>query len=299
MATPCGIYRGSRIALGTMHAKEAAVAKPVMRFLGAHLIVPRDINTDALGTFTGEIARAGTMLEVARDKACIAMARTGLKLGIASEGSYGPHPHLPFMPGGVELLLFIDDERGLEINETLVVPRTNYDCHTCAPGNRLGSILRRLRFPTHALTVQSFSPEVPEGPIVGEQGRSDAPIFKGIRNVGDLERAIAACALASTEGRALLIPDMRAHMNPTRMAMIRLAASKLMKRIVSLCPDCGTPGFGAADVIRGLPCAWCGEPTRLAVAEIHRCTRCGFRREKLLRGKAERADPGQCDFCNP
>lgn len=285
--------------LGTMHGKEAAVAKPVTRFLGADLVVPRDIDTDAFGTFTGEIARAGTMLEAGRAKARIAMARTGLTLGIASEGSYGPHPYLPFLPGGVELLLFIDEERSLEINETLVVPRTNYDSQTCAPGDSLDSILRHLRYPSHAVTVQPFTPEVPERPIVGEQERSDAPIFKGIRNLGDLERAIAACALASTEGRALLIPDMRAHMNPTRMAMIRLAASKLMKRIVSLCPDCGTPGFGAADVIRGLPCAWCGEPTRLAVAEIHRCTRCGFRREKLLRGKAERADPGQCDFCNP
>jgi hypothetical protein len=123
--------------------------------------------------------------------------------------------------------VFIDEERSLEIKETLVVPRTNYDSQTCAPGDSLDSILRHLRYPSHAVAVQPFTPEVPERPIVGEQERSDAPIFKGIRNLGDLERAIAACALASTEGRALLIPDMRAHMNPTRMAMIRLAASKL------------------------------------------------------------------------
>jgi len=299
MAKPCGIYRGSRIALGTMHAKEAAVAKPAIRFLGADLVVPSDINTDALGTFTGEIARAGTMLEAARAKACIAMARTGLKLGIASEGSYGPHPHLPFIPGGVELLLFIDDERGLEINETLVVPRTNYDSHTCAPGDSLDSILHRLRFPSHALTVQSFSPEVPQKPITDMQEQSVPPIFKGIRNLRNLERAIATCALTSTAGKALLVPDMRAHMNPTRMAIIRLASSKLMKRIVSLCPNCQAPGFGVTEVIRGLPCDWCGEPTRLAVGEIHRCARCGFQREKFLRGRHERADPGQCAFCNP
>lgn len=296
MANPCAIYRGSRIALGTMHSKEEAISKPVMRFLGAVLVVPRDINTDAFGTFTGEIARAGTMLEAGRAKARIAMARAGLTLGIASEGSYGPHPHLLFVPGGVELLLLIDDELGLEISETLVVPRTNYDSHTLVPGDNLDSILRDLRFPGHAVTVQPF---VPETSIAGVRERSDHSIFKGIRSLCDLERAIAACAFASTAGKALLIPDMRAHMNPTRMAMIRLAASKLVKRIVSLCPECQTPGFGMTEVIRGLPCDWCGEPTRLAVGEIHRCARCGFQREKLLRGRHERADPGQCAFCNP
>ena len=65
-------YNGARIALGTMHAKERALAKPFARILGAELVVPHDIDTDAYGTFTGETPRAGTMLDAARAKPVLA-----------------------------------------------------------------------------------------------------------------------------------------------------------------------------------------------------------------------------------
>ena len=33
----------------------------------------------------------------------------GLALGLASEGSYGPHPVVPFVPSGLELLVLVDE----------------------------------------------------------------------------------------------------------------------------------------------------------------------------------------------
>ena len=85
-------YAGRRIALATMHAKERAIAPPILKELGAELVVPEQIDTDALGTFSGEIERQGTMGEVAVRKARLGMAATDLKIGVASEGTYGPHP---------------------------------------------------------------------------------------------------------------------------------------------------------------------------------------------------------------
>ena len=296
-------YTGARIALGTMHAKERALAKPFARILGAELVVPHDIDTDAYGTFTGEIARAGTMLDAARAKARLSMVRTGLKFGLASEGSYGAHPYVPFIPDGTEVVLFIDDERGIEIRESIVVTRTNYDSQTLAPGDDVEAALHRMRFPSHAVTVrpnqlpdkQSFSRQSSALPAV----RSKPPLFKGLRELGSVAQAVGACAAASPDGKALIAPDMRAHCNPTRMAVIRKAATKLAKRIACLCPACKTPGFGIVDVVRGLPCPDCGAPTQLAVAEIHRCAACSVETRKPLRRDDERASPGQCQLCNP
>ena len=308
MADGPSSYRNLQIALGTMHAKERAIAKPFERLLGSQLVVPRDFDTDAFGTFTGEIERTGTMRDAARAKARLAMTRSGLHVGLASEGSYGPHPYLPFIPGGTELVMFIDAERGLEIIASIVVGRTNYGSHICAAGDDLERTLRRMRFPSHAVTVRPHEARDGQG-IPGQSStrlgseltvRGFAPLFfKGLQDRKTVFRAVEACASASVDGKALLIPDMRAHLNPTRMGMIRVTATKLAKRIASLCPCCGTPGFGIVDVARGLPCSGCGKPTQLAVAEIHRCTKCGYQKRKPIWRNRDRADPGQCEYCNP
>lgn len=44
--------------------------------------------------------------------------------------------------------------------------------------------------------------------------------------------------------------------------------------------DCGAPGFGVETVLRGLPCADCGAPTRIVRGELHRCRRCGASKRK-------------------
>ena len=93
--------------LATQHGKLRALAPPLARRLGL-IVEPAAIDTDAFGTFTGTTARTGTAAEAALAKARAGMAAAGLDLGLASEGSFGPHPWLPFGAGGVETLAFID-----------------------------------------------------------------------------------------------------------------------------------------------------------------------------------------------
>lgn len=280
-------YAGERVALGTMHAKEQAMAQPFERILGAEVVVPAGIDTDAFGTFTGEIERKGAMIDAARAKARLAMQKSGLPFGVGSEGSYGSHPYLPFIPGGTELALFIDGKRSIEVQESGVASRTNYSSHVCSPRDDIGPILSRMRFPTHAVTVRpNRSHErqaVVWSPLPRRQKRPRSLLFKGLTSRDDIVNAIRLCAQSSIDGNALIVPDMRAHLNPTRMAMIRWVALKLTLRIASLCPHCRSPGFGIADVERGLPCADCGAPTQLAVAEIHRCIACYYESRKALR----------------
>ena len=71
-----------------------------------------------------------------------------------------------------------------------------------------------------------------------------------------------------------------------------------MKKLHSLCPSCGTPGFWIIERVAGLPCADCGAPTRETRAEILGCLKCAHR-ETRERADRQYADPGRCDYCNP
>ena len=91
------IYNNAVVALATKHRKETVIAPSFEKDLGMKLVLP-DVDTDRLGTFTGEIARTGDALQTAIDKAKLAMKKTGMPYGLASEGSFGPHQLSPLWP---------------------------------------------------------------------------------------------------------------------------------------------------------------------------------------------------------
>lgn len=70
---------------------------------------------------------------------------------------------------------------------------------------------------------------------------------------------------------------MRAHFNPTRMKFIGKLGENLARRLLMLCPDCGTPGWGKVDIEIGLPCNLCELPTDEIKAEIFGCTKCHYK----------------------
>ncbi|MFX5009088.1 DUF6671 family protein, partial [Acinetobacter baumannii] len=76
--------------------------------LGVTCIIPAEFNSDIFGTFSGEIERELNPLETARKKCYAAMELTGCYLAIASEGSFGAHPIIGFVPADEELLVLID-----------------------------------------------------------------------------------------------------------------------------------------------------------------------------------------------
>ena len=91
------LYHNRRAVLTTMHGKEVVISPAFQKRLGLRVETPTGLDTDALGTFTGEIARIGTIRETSIAKARLWMTTMGISIGIASEGSYGPHPHIPFI----------------------------------------------------------------------------------------------------------------------------------------------------------------------------------------------------------
>ncbi|WP_439545135.1 DUF6671 family protein [Sandarakinorhabdus sp.] len=268
-------YRGVQVALATQHGKERALAPPLARRPGL-IIVPLAIDTDAFGTFTGSVTRTGTAAEVALAKARAGMAASGLSLGLASEGSFGPHPWLPFGAGGVETLAFIDALRRNELTLSAVSRRTNYAWHDVAANANPAPFLRRIGFPAHALVVRD-----------GDGG----VLASGVQD----EATLARLAIPGTR----LETDMRAHLNPTRMAAIRALAGQLAARLATFCPACGCPGFGMVDVARGLPCASCGSATQGVQTIIDGCNACGFQASRPRPDGLTAANPASCDWCNP
>ncbi len=270
-----------------MHDKDQAIAPPFREILGVEVIVPPDLDTDTLGTFSGEVARRGTMGEVAEAKARLGMSSAGLGAGLASEGSFGPHPASPFVSAGMELLVFVDDDLGLRISESLVDTSPCFDQLVVANDDKLADFLERVAFPEHALIV------------VPNEGVPAGGISKGIRDRDALSDAIARARSASSDDRARVETDMRAHMNPTRMATLRRLAEQLARRLAADCPACGAPGFGTVDVETGLPCEWCGMPTELVRHEIMGCARCNHREQRPRPDGLTHSDPGYCPRCNP
>lgn len=267
-----------RVALGTMHGKEAAIAPPLAA-LGIAL-TRAVIDTDRFGTFSSEVTRTGTMLDAARAKARAAAEATGLPVAIASEGAYGPHPHMPFLPLGQEILLWLDTRSGREIVEHVTDPATNYDqCHARTLPEA-ESFLTRIGFPATAVIV---------APTMGA-----VPVAKGLRDPQALAEAMALAS--ATSGRAFLQTDMRAHMNPHRIAVIAGLARRLAARLATPCPDCTAAGFGRDGTEPGLPCGDCGTPTALVAADLLCCTACGFHTRQPRSGQA---DPAHCPHCNP
>jgi hypothetical protein len=278
-------YAQALIALATRHGKEQALALPLRWGLGAELKLA-DVETDQLGTFSGEIQRIDDALVTCRAKAQMGMVATGLSLGVASEASFGPHPTVPMLAVGQELLLFLDQERDLCVVEQQLDWCTNFSHTLLEPDGQLDSWLVQVHFPSHAVIARPSTPQ-------------SGLLFKGLHTAAALEQAIALCRAADPKGCVWLETDMRAHCNPTRMRSIRRLGVSLVRRLRTPCPECGSPGWGLVDTLPGLPCRDCGTATALTHHEIWGCPQCHARRELPRRDGRRDADPGQCPWCNP
>ncbi|MEB3233799.1 MAG: DUF6671 family protein, partial [Cyanobacteriota bacterium] len=114
-----------RLVLTTQHGKERALRRSFRAGLGLEIAVCA-FDTDQLGSFSGEIARTETAVETCKRKALLGLAETGMKLGMASEASFGPHPVVPMLAVGHELLVVVDLERHHTVVEQRLELRTNY-----------------------------------------------------------------------------------------------------------------------------------------------------------------------------
>ncbi len=282
------LFTNRRAVLATMHQKEKAIAPILEAELGIQVVVPADFNTDAFGTFTREIKRPGNQVETARLKAEKALELTGETLGIASEGSFLPHPEMPFISSNREIVILVDKKHDIEIIGEEFSTETNYDHMVVENVEQAFKFAQKIGFPEHGLIV-----------MFSEYPQDSTQIIKGIVTEEKLVEAVNFVLENSPTGKAHLETDMRAMYNPTRMKNIAKATQDLVKKINSICPNCSTPGFQVSKRIQGLPCAICHMPTSLTVAVVYQCQKCGFSQQKAISNQGEYADPAYCMYCNP
>ena len=281
-------FAGAVAALGTRHGKERVIGPTLDAELGIRVEVVRDLDTDRFGTFTREIPRVGTALQAARSKARAAIEAHGsARFGVSSEGSFGPHPAVPFVPGGVEIVLLIDRETDLELTGLDITMETNCASRCVTSADEAISFAAEVSFPSHGLIVIAAPDGKPE-PALG--------MTKSIVERADLEQAVRE--ELRIRGRVWLETDMRAHLNPTRMRSVERAVQALARAAHCLCPACARPGYVPVERVGRLPCADCGEPTGKARAEVLACRGCGQREERPLAGVSE-ATAFDCPRCNP
>ena len=128
------MFQGRSLVIGTMHHKEQVIAPVIASAIGVNCYTPSAFNTDILGTFSGEIERKLDPVETVKQKCLKAMDSMGFDLGIASEGSFGPHPTIPFFQADDEWLIFIDRKNDIEILVRELSLETNFQ------GREVGSL---------------------------------------------------------------------------------------------------------------------------------------------------------------
>ena len=281
------LYRGDRAILATMHAKGKVVAPIVERFLGLRLEVTTGVNTDAFGTFSRDIERTGSQLDAARVKIEAAFERMpDFQIGLASEGSFGPHLYIPFCPLEREIVVLVDRTIGLELVGHHATPDTSF-AHVIVADIAGGlDFAERVGFPDHGVIVMGCRDGQPA---------HDLALIKDAATWNDLASALQQ--VIAKAGAAFVETDMRTHRNPRRMRAIKRATIDLARRARSPCPGCGRPGYAVTERLPGPPCSWCGEPTLLTKTDVQSCVGCGWRVDRSVEAVA--SDPAHCGECNP
>ena len=278
------VYACQRVALLTQHGKERVIAPVLDPALGCAVTLVTGYDTDQLGTFTREIPRAGSQLDAARRKARLGMALSGLPVGLASEGSFGPDPMTGLFPWNVELLIWIDDRLGIEVLAQAQGP-ASAGFWQGRDWDGLETFARAEGYPAQHLVLRPAD-------------TADGRWHKGLEDWDALRAAFAQCQASATQGQVVAEADLRAFANPRRMSRIAEAAQDLLQRLQSACPAFHTPGFAVRERRGELPCEDCGLPTRLFRDEVWACVRCTHvdvrpRRDRTL------AESRHCAYCNP
>lgn len=278
------MFGGRTLLIATKHKKEQVIAPTLEAVLRVVCITPQDFDSDQFGTFTGEIERTFDPITTARKKCEWAMEKYQVDLAIASEGSFGPHPEAFMVPANEERLLLLDHKYNLEITAVTLTTKTNFNGAAITDREALTAFAKQALFPSHALILRK------------SKNNADA-VIKGITDWHELYSHFDE--YSSKYGKAYVETDMRAMFNPTRMQVIEQTTQKLLQKIQSQCPQCQTPGFDVTQVIKGLPCAFCGLPTTSILSWVKTCKVCSHHQtEKYPQGKTTE-DPMFCNVCNP
>ena len=275
-------YRGATVVLPTLHNKGALAQEAFTEYLGMD-VIELHADTDQFGTFSGDVERKLSPKESAIAKAKLGLTQTEYQYALASEGTIGADPTIPFVNSDLEVVVFLDSINDLIISNTHRSFEISACTHEYIEGEDLEKFLTKADFPNHQLIVKCLDTDI-------------KVLAKGISNRADLMKVLDQ---AEKEGlkKIVIESDLRAHASPSRAQNIKQAFKELAIRISSLCPECESPGWGVTSAVRGLPCSDCGEESDAIKAHVFGCISCSYVAE--ADPIATSIDPSRCSWCNP
>jgi ribosomal protein S27AE len=271
------------IALATQHGKLAQIA-PHFDAFPEWAVKLAEIDTDVFGTFSGEIPRKLSPRETAIEKARAGAEMLGCDYGLASEGSIGPHPQIPWVTADHELLTLVCLSKNIVVVESHL--STEIQAHKAQVSHEtdIDQLIAKLDLPQH-------------GALIHFTENNEQHVIKGVLDPNEFTRLLKELS-RSTVSDVHVENDFRAMNSPTRQANISVCAEKLVHRINSTCPECQEIGWGKIGYEYGLPCSECLE-TVYSVPHSDKlgCVACNHT-ELVSLGK-QTIDPARCDYCNP
>lgn len=278
------VFKNRNVCIVTKHSKELVIQPLLEKSLGVLCFVGDEVDTDLLGAFSGEVERKLDPVSTARQKCLEASNHYDVDLFIASEGSFGNHPNIPFALADDEIILLLDKKNNTEYIEREISAETNFSVIETEDWTDLELFASKIGFPQHGIILKS-------------PNNDSLLIRKDFHSIKELEDGFLQ--FSKTNPFVLAETDMRAHRNPTRMKVIERATEKLIQKLNRLCPECAAPGFSVKEINRGLPCELCAMPTQSVLSYLHVCDKCQFNQLQDFPFGKETENPMYCDFCNP
>ena len=278
------MFEGRSLFIATNHREESAIQPILERELNVNSFSIPMFNTDQFGTFSGEIERSQSPVDTLKAKCQLGFEVTGCDLVIATEGSFGAHPDLPFCAAHDELILLMDFKNNVSFSARILTTETNFQGKKIRSEEELISFGESIDFPNQAI-------------ILRNEEQSMLYLKKGINDWDELLTAFRVCM--RRHDNVFVETDMRAMHNPLRMKHIEQLTLKLITQLKVLCPSCEMPGYGVTSVLPGLPCWICETPTSSVLKHVLTCAACQHQEEVHFPNGRQTEEPTFCPACNP
>ncbi len=270
--------------VATKHQKDSLLATVFSETLHWEFLPTPMIDTDQLGTFSGEIPRNLSPLEAAKAKIALLPNNTNATIFIANEGTFTAHPQIPFITADIELIYVYDS-------------LNNWEFHTYHIDTEHSAFEKQFTQTAEALQIAEENAFPQQAVIVSiKKNGLIQKVWKGLQTTADLLEALRTVEQFDATCEKIISADLRAMYNPTRQTVLRRTAEKLLQELQTFCPQCETPAFLPNVTEKGLPCEWCGNPTYLVAKEISNCKSCGY---TITKTHTHKANPMYCMHCNP
>jgi hypothetical protein len=277
------LFENRDLLIITKHGKEEVIRPIFNKEFKVNIITSKYFDTDTLGTFSGEIHRTDNALITLRKKCILGMKAEKNDLSIATEGSFGSHPEIFFLPAHEELMMLKDLKNDIEIVERTLVTDTNFSNEKILNAESLRKFAMKIGFPK-------------AGIILKFKNDSELNILKDICDWKTLKETYQKL---KNKYDCDVETDMRAMRNPKRLKVISSLTKRLIKKINTLCPNCQAPGFGIVSAERGLPCENCHFGTKSILYHLHGCQKCNYLEKRMFPYDKKFENPMYCDYCNP